>query len=129
MYTQKETDAAKHEVRATYDESYEGHHEHNDSGILLAEYWLSHQNQLMHPNKRNPIDKHIIESWAGVYVSSDDVAVAAILLDLKGTYPVFNISSKLIWPDREMIYDLPLDYSPKQRSLERNDFKYLYAGV
>lgn len=44
------------------------------------------------------VDKHFIEAWAGRYVSQSDVSVAAVLLGLQGSYPRFNISSRLIRP-------------------------------
>lgn len=76
-----------------------GFHQHDDC-ILIACQWLDAQKRVKKPNQQSwsrPL-KHIIESWAGRYVSSDDVTVAAHLLGLKGTYPRFNISTRFTLP-------------------------------
>ena len=75
------------------------HHEHPDC-IRIAVQWLAAQQWVKRPNRRalRPI-KHIIESWAGRYVSEADVCVAATLLGLQGRYPYFNISSRLTRPN------------------------------
>ena len=76
----------------------DGHFEHNDC-IRMAYEWLDAQ--VKTKNRRmthNPI-KHIIEKWGGRYVSTSDVEVAAWLHpDIIGTYPNFNISSRLTLP-------------------------------
>tara|TARA_B110000908_G_C9963603_1_gene317969 strand:+ start:96 stop:476 length:381 start_codon:yes stop_codon:yes gene_type:complete len=76
----------------------DGHHEHNDC-IRMAYEWLDAQNKTMTiRNTHDPL-KHIIEKWSGRYVSTSDVVVAAWLHpDIKGTYPNFNISSRLTMP-------------------------------
>ena len=43
--------------------------------------------------------KHYIEEWAGRYVSTSDVEVAATLHpEINGQYPFYNISSRLTEP-------------------------------
>ena len=80
------------------------YHEHNDC-IRLAYEWLDAQSKLRAPRRAGarPL-KHIIEQWAGRYVSQSDVEVAAILHPgLSGTYPYFNISARLVLPhDRRL---------------------------
>ena len=74
-------------------------HEHSDC-IRIAVAWLEAQKRLKNPSfgrGGHPL-KHIIESWAGRYVSQNDVEVAATLLGLLGAYPYFNISSRLTRP-------------------------------
>ncbi len=75
-----------------------GHFEHNDC-IRMAYEWLDAQVKTKTQRKTfNPI-KHIIEKWSGRYVSQSDVEVAAWLHpDIIGTYPNFNISSRLTFP-------------------------------
>lgn len=75
-----------------------GHHEHNDC-IRMAYEWLDAQHKTKTIRKTyNPL-KHIIETWSGRYVSASDVTVAAWLHpDIRGTYPHFNISSRLTMP-------------------------------
>ena len=73
-------------------------HEHNDC-IRMAYEWLDAQRKTKAiRNTYDPV-KHIIEKWSGRYVSTSDVVVAAWLHpDIKGTYPNFNISSRLTMP-------------------------------
>ena len=87
---------------------YTAHHEHNDC-IRIAYEWLDAQKKLTGPNPRiwgEPI-KHMIERWAGRYVSQDDVAVAAELHpDIKGLYPRYNIASKLTLPSQRRLANI-----------------------
>ena len=73
-------------------------HEHDDC-IRLAYEWLDAQNVRSTPSgKFRPI-KHIIEKWAGRYVSQSDVEIAAAMHPrIRGKYPDFNLSSRLILP-------------------------------
>lgn len=76
--------------------------------VRIAYAWLDAQIKLKTVNKKHtrPL-KHIIESWGGRYVSADDVIVAAMLHpNIKGKYPHFNISSKLISPDTSRLKDI-----------------------
>jgi len=82
------------------------HHEHNDC-IRIAYEWLDAQKKTKNPAKRgNPL-KHIIEKWGGRYVSTSDVEVAAFIHpDITGTYPYYNISSRLTEPSTSRIDNL-----------------------
>lgn len=77
----------------------EAYHEHPDC-IRIAVAWLAAQKRLKHPAKKGCCFalKHVIESWAGRYISSSDVEVAAHLLGLKGEYPDYNFSRRLTRP-------------------------------
>jgi hypothetical protein len=77
-------------------------HEHPDC-IRIAYEWLSAQYRIKVVHKRYLPLKHIIESWAGRYVSKDDVAVAAKVLGLEGEYPNYNISKRLVKPCRQRL--------------------------
>jgi hypothetical protein len=56
--------------------------------------------------------KHLIQRWAGRYVSSSDVVVAAFLHpDIRGQYPCFNISSRLTNPSLSRISCLGETYT------------------
>ncbi len=79
------------------------HHEHNDC-IRLAYEWLDAQQIVKQAPKRWMALKHVIQNWAGRYVSSTDVQVAAQLHPrIEGTYPNFNISRRLTRPhDRRL---------------------------
>ena len=92
------TDAQIEHGKAGAPNRLEGHHEHNDC-IRMAYEWLDAQTKTETiRNTYNPL-KHIIEKWSGRYVSESDVTVAAWLHpDIKGTYPNFNISSRLTMP-------------------------------
>ncbi len=74
-------------------------HEHPDC-IRLAYEWLDAQRTVKTSSKRYLPLKHIIEKWAGRYVSQSDVEVAAILHpNISGKYPNFNISRRLTLPN------------------------------
>lgn len=95
--TNEQIEAAKANTNYT---TGKPHHEHPDC-IRIAVEWLEAQKRLKNPSfgrGGHPL-KHIIESWAGRYVSRDDVEVAANILGLQGAYPYFNISSRLTRPN------------------------------
>jgi len=74
----------------------DGHHEHPDC-IRMAIQWLRAQKRIQGRHKGCAV-KHLVESWAGRYVSTSDVIVAAKLIGLEGEYPHFHISSMLVNP-------------------------------
>lgn len=76
----------------------QGHFEHNDC-IRMAYEWLDAQAKTKSRRMTYNALKHIIEKWSGRYVSQSDVEVAAWLHpDIIGSYPNFNISSRLTFP-------------------------------
>ena len=78
------------------------HHEHDDC-IRIAYQWLDAQLRTVRPGRKSRALKHIIERWAGRYVSTSDVEVAAHLLGLQGEYPDYNISARMTVPhDRRL---------------------------
>lgn len=84
------------------------HHEHPDC-IRIAYEWLDAQATTKTANRRNTLAlKHIIENWAGRYVSQSDVEVAANLHpQIFGTYPNYNISSRLVRPSADRLGKIP----------------------
>jgi len=73
-------------------------HEHDDC-IRIAYEWLAAQKRTKSVTKEVFALKHLVEAWAGRYVSQSDVEVAAHLHeDLIGLYPRYNISSRLTLP-------------------------------
>ena len=79
------------------------HHEHNDC-IRIAYEWLDAQVKTKGFSKKQHALKHIIEQWAGRYVSQTDVDVAAELHpEIRGEYPYFNISSRLTRPSKSRL--------------------------
>lgn len=83
-----------------------GHHEHDDC-IRMAYEWLDAQRKTKRPTTKTYPIKHIIETWAGRYVSRTDVEVAAFLHpEIQGTYPHFNIDSRLTRPSDSRLNDL-----------------------
>lgn len=103
-FTNEQIEAAKAAAARHKGNFYDGQHEHPDC-ILIACAWLSAQTRTKHPSTRGwsrPL-KHIIESWGGRYISTDDVVVAAELVGLSGTYPRFNISSRLTRPSESRL--------------------------
>lgn len=103
MLTSEDIARGKAEARCTEERL----HEHDDC-IRFAYEWLDAQTKLSAPNKRKarPI-KHIIERWAGRYVSTSDVEVAAHMHPgITGEYPYFNISSRLVHPNQRRLAGL-----------------------
>lgn len=95
MLTDQEIEAAK----AKNPRNADTLHEHNDC-IRLAYEWLDAQNTIQKGARKYVPLKHIIEKWAGRYVSQSDVEVAAILHPrITGKYPNFNLSAKLVLPN------------------------------
>lgn len=78
-------------------------HEHDDC-IRMAYEWLDAQNTIASSNKKFRPLKHIIEKWAGRYISQSDVEVAAAMHPrIRGSYPDFNLSARLVLPsDRRL---------------------------
>jgi hypothetical protein len=95
------------------------HHEHNDC-IRIAYEWLDAQKRTQNPTSKIYPIKHIIEKWAGRYVSTTDVEVAAQMhSEIKGKYPYFNISSRLTEPSIERLKGISEAFKHSYR--ERHD--------
>jgi hypothetical protein len=89
--------------RSTKYSSKDPLHEHPDC-IRIAYEWLDAQKKIQGTTSRTFALKHIIEKWAGRYVSESDLEVAAYLHpEIKGTYPHYNISSRLTEPSRDRL--------------------------
>jgi len=57
----------------------------------------------------NRLIKHLIEEWAGRYVSQSDVEAAAELRPkIRGKYPRFNISRHLVLPSNVRLANIQL---------------------
>lgn len=78
-------------------------HEHDDC-VRLAYEWLDAQKTISSPNRKFRPLKHIVEKWAGRYISQSDVELAAHLHPrIFGKYPDFNLSARLTLPaDRRL---------------------------
>lgn len=80
----------------------------NPPAVRCAYEWLDAQKRIENPRASFRAQKHIIESWAGYYVSTDDVIVAADLHpEIFGEYPKFNLSARMVLPRRERLADIP----------------------
>lgn len=109
MLTDEQIEAAKKVTR--YSTIEKPVHEHPDC-IRFAFEWLDAQVKTKGRSKTIYPVKHLIERWAGRYVSTHDVDVAAHLHpDIQGVYPLFNISSKLTSPSFARISDLSEAYA------------------
>jgi len=96
-------------------------HEHADC-IRFAYEWFDAQSKTKGVLKTPLQIKHLIERWAGRYVSTYDVEVAANLHpEIRGVYPYYNISSKLTNPAKSRIQNLGEAYT--QGYEERHDEK------
>lgn len=100
MITDQEIELAKKSTKYSLDSQ---HHKHNDC-IRIAYEWLDAQKKTKGTIKTGYPLKHIIEQWAGRYVSTSDVCVAAELHpEIHGKYPHFNISSRFTEPSLERL--------------------------
>ncbi|WP_245284110.1 GntP family permease [Bradyrhizobium sp. Cp5.3] len=81
-------------------------HEHDDC-VRIAYQWLDAQITTKRKLRRAYPLKEIIEIWGGRYVASFDVEVAAEMHPrIRGTYPQFNISSRLTLPSDRRLADI-----------------------
>lgn len=100
------SDADIEEAKFRTKYSQEAHHEHNDC-IRMAYQWLDAQNNVKLAARRWRPLKHIIEKWAGRYISQTDVEVAAVLHPkITGRYPDFNLSTRLVMPNDRRLQGL-----------------------
>lgn len=92
ILTKEHIQKSKEGMKNIYNETY---YEHDDC-VRIAYEFLSAQPVLSQAPPRHKRGlfyslKSMIEHWAGRYVSTDDVKLAAKILGLKGTYPFYNI--------------------------------------
>lgn len=111
MLTDIEIKIAKSKVGKSTSDNY---HEHNDC-IRIAYEWLDAQTKIKRRVHKEYSLKHLIERWAGRYISRDDVEVAAFLHpDIEGEYPFYNISSRLTLPDIKRLAEIPEAFTQGQ---------------
>ncbi len=116
MLSDHAIETAKENIKYSLDAP---HHEHNDC-IRIAYEWLDAQKRTQNPTTKTYPIKHIIEKWAGRYVSTTDVEVAAHMHpEIKGIYPHFNISSRLTEPSTERLKEISEAFKHSYR--ERHD--------
>jgi len=96
MLTAQEIHDAK--IGFKYDHPNDVRHEHDDC-IRMAYEWFDAQKTIKTTPRHDRALKHIIEKWAGRYISQSDVEIAAHLHPkITGKYPKFNLSSKFTQP-------------------------------
>lgn len=111
MLTDEAIAKAKQQVKYTE----EVLHEHNDC-IRMAYEWLDAQKKIKTARKASYPIKHIIERWAGRYVSQTDVEIAAHMHpEIHGKYPTFNISAMLTEPSKDRLSDIPEAFTQSYR--------------
>jgi hypothetical protein len=112
MLTDQQIESAKKNTR--YSTTEKPLHEHNDC-IRFAYEWLDAQAKTKGQTKQIFQIKHLIERWAGRYVSTSDVDVAAHMHpDVKGSYPFYNISARLTNPATSRISALGQAFTQDQ---------------
>ncbi|UQB43142.1 hypothetical protein JX580_04470 [Thiomicrospira microaerophila] len=106
-------------------------HEHPDC-VKIAFAFLDAQKTIKGYGRGGWALKHIIEAWAGRYVSTSDVEVAARLHpSIKGTYPDFNLSARLTLPCTERLSGIGEAFTQSNYTLERGymrEFKTFECG-
>ena len=101
MLTSAQISDAKRHVR--YEHKSEAFQEHDDC-VRLAYEWLDAQSTIASSSKKSRPLKHIIEKWAGRYVSQSDVELAAFIHPrVSGKYPDFNLSARLVLPSHRRL--------------------------
>lgn len=104
MHSADDITKAKKETKYRDNEPHHGH----DDCIRMAYEWLDAQTKTKNPTKNRWALKHIIENWAGRYISQSDVEVAAHMHpEIIGSYPFYNISSRLTEPSQSRLSRLP----------------------
>ena len=111
MITREQIEKAKKEVILKGN----GHHQHDDC-IRIAYEWLDAQKKTKNPRNVPDTLKHLIERWAGRYVSQSDVEIAAHLHPkITGGYPYYNISSRLTEPSVDRLKNIAQAFTQGQR--------------
>jgi hypothetical protein len=101
-------------------------HQHLDC-IRIAYEWLDAQKKTKNKSSKGFALKHLIEAWAGRYVSQSDVSVAAELHpEIKGKYPFFNISSRLTEPSATRLDEIgeAFEHDNYCENHDPSDYKY-----
>lgn len=128
MLTAEQIAQAKREH--TYASAESEVHEHDDC-IRMAYAWLDAQTKLKNvaPSRYLPT-KHLIEHWAGRYVTEADVEVAARLHpEIRGKYPTFNLSKRVVVPSFSRLEGISQAMSqPRYRNRLDEDIRDFYAG-
>jgi len=79
----------------------------SDLVIMAAFEGLDAQPRIKSPSSKSRPLKHIIENWAGCYVSMADVKIAAWLHpDITGEYPRFNIAFSMTRPSAARLQNI-----------------------
>jgi hypothetical protein len=82
--------------------------EHDDC-VRIAYEWLDAQKRTQERYKHQRPLKHMIEAWAGLYVSQSDVELAAELHPtIKGRYPNYNVSGDLVEPSLSRLNEVKM---------------------
>lgn len=104
-------------AKAKEDLNLENANYQHDDCIRIAYEWLDAQKKTKKPRNVPSTSRLLIERWAGRYVSESDVRVAAHLHPLiSGSYPFYNISSRLTEPSVERLKDISEAFTQGQRS-------------
>lgn len=86
-------------IAVVYSNQTPPHHESDDC-IRIAYEWLDAQLKIANKCSKRYSLKHLVEKWAGRYISQADVDVAAFLHpDIIGKYPHYNFSAGLMEPN------------------------------
>ena len=100
--------------------------EHDDC-IRIAYEWLDAQSPIENPRSKIIPLKQIIERWAGCYVSQSDIEVAVYLhLHLRGNYPRYNFSDKMVEPNTKRLEYIQEAFTQNQYR-EKHDSSIYYS--
>lgn len=101
-----------------------GHNPHRSVRISME--WLAAQTPKVSAASQELPLKHVIEKWAGSYVSTTHVKIAAELLHIPGDYPLYHLQSNWVWPDiaRLARYGSDNHYEPSYIAYAGGRLKY-----
>lgn len=120
MITKEQIEKAKMEVILNGDV----HHEHDDC-VRIAYKWLDAQKKTKNPRNVPHSLKHLIELWAGRYVSQSDVEIAAHLHPkISGSYPFYNISSRLTEPSVDRLKNIAQAFTGQRDVHQVRDYSF-----
>lgn len=86
--------------------------------VRIAYEWLDAQEKTQRLTDRTRPLKHLIETWGCRYVSRNEVEIAAFLHPrIRGQYPHYNISSRLLVPSDNRLRNISLAGTEPKRIL------------
>ncbi|TGK41237.1 hypothetical protein [Leptospira andrefontaineae] len=121
------TDIEIEEAKGKVDYNHPHHYHQSNDCIRIAFEFIDAQKKTKTISKYPIVDKHLVENWAGRYISMSDVEVACFLHnEVKGKYPFYNISKNLTDPSTERLKNIKEAFSQSGYRERHQTIKYTY---